>query len=60
VEEETDNLGILGGEIASVVAAVREKEHGILMTGGNCTHITGVIGGLQDVHGADARIGLRR
>jgi arginase len=28
------------------------------MTGGNCCHITGIIGGLQDAHGSDSRIGL--
>ena len=28
------------------------------MTGGDCTHITGVVGGLQDAHGPAARIGL--
>ena len=28
------------------------------MTGGNCHHAPGVLGGLQDAHGAGARIGL--
>jgi len=28
------------------------------MTGGDCTHLTGVVGGLQDAHGPAARIGL--
>jgi arginase len=28
------------------------------MTGGDCTHCTGVLGGLQDAHGPAARIGL--
>ena len=58
VSEETVNLGLLGGEIATVTAAARQAGHGVVMTGGDCTHITGIVGGLQDAHGADARIGL--
>ena len=57
-EVETDNLGLLGGEIAGAVASAREAGKAVLMTGGDCSHITGVIGGLQDAHGAQARIGL--
>lgn len=56
--EPTDNLGILGGLIAESVADARRQGKGVLMSGGDCSHITGVIGGLQDAHGADARIGL--
>jgi arginase len=52
------NLGILGGQIAEEVAAARREGRAVLMTGGNCCHITGVIGGLQDAHGPSARIGL--
>ena len=55
---ETDNLGILGGLIADQVATARRADRAPLMVGGNCSHITGVIGGLQQAHGADARIGL--
>jgi arginase len=57
-EEETETLGILGGAIAGVVASARRAGKAILMTGGDCTHITGVIGGLQDVHGPGVRVGL--
>lgn len=57
-KSDPDNLGILGGEIASAVATGRRAGSGVLMSGGDCSHITGVIGGLQDAHGADARIGL--
>jgi arginase len=57
-EEETDNLGLLGGAIADAVAAAQRQGKGILMTGGDCTHMTGVLGGLQDAHGPAARIGL--
>ena len=56
--EETDNLGKLGGAIAEAVAAARRDSKGVLMTGGDCTHITGVAGGLQMAHGPTTRIGL--
>jgi len=56
--EETDNLGVLGGEIANAIAAGCRNGAAVLMVGGNCSHITGVVGGLQDVHGPGARIGL--
>jgi arginase len=56
--DEPENLGILSGEIATAVAAARRAGHAVLMSGGDCSHITGVLGGLQDTHGADAKIGL--
>ena len=56
--EEHLNIGILGGMIAEEVASGLKAGDGILVTGGDCTHSTGVLGGLQLVHGADARIGL--
>lgn len=58
VADEPTNLGHLSGQIADTVAAARRAGHPILMSGGDCSHITGVIGGLQDAHGTDARIGL--
>jgi arginase len=51
-------LGALGGAIADVVAEARRADKAILMTGGNCSHAPGVLGGLQDAHGPGARIGL--
>ncbi|NKB67861.1 MAG: arginase [Candidatus Latescibacteria bacterium] len=51
-------LGRLGGAIAQAVAQARQQDKAILMTGGNCHHITGVIGGLQEAHGPDLRLGL--
>jgi arginase len=57
-EEETDDIGAFGGIIADIVASARREGKAILMTGGDCTHITGVVGGLQDAHGPAARIGL--
>jgi arginase len=56
--EPAVDLGLLGGAIADVVAAARHAGCAVMMVGGNCTHMTGVLGGLQDAHGADARIGL--
>lgn len=57
-EKEIENLGILGGEIANIVASARREGKMILISGGDCTHITGVVGGLQEAHGPAARIGL--
>ena len=56
--EESDNLGLLGGAIAETVAAARRQGKAILMTGGDCNHMTGLLGGLQDAYGPAARIGL--
>lgn len=55
---ETDNIGRLNGAIADHVAAGLREDRAVLMTGGNCCHITGVVGGLQDAYGPDVRIGL--
>ena len=57
-EDAVQNLGILGGQIANEVATARKDGAAVFMTGGNCCHITGVIGGLQDAHGPGVRIGL--
>jgi len=56
--EETDNLGLMNGAIAKVVAEANQHGQAVLMTGGDCNHCTGVLGGLQDVNGPDARIGM--
>jgi arginase len=58
VADEPTNLGIFGGLIADEVAAARRQGKALLLVGGNCAHMTGVVGGLQDVHGPGARIGL--
>jgi arginase len=52
------NIGIVGGKIAEEVAAAIRDGKAVLMTGGNCCHMTGVVGGLQDAYGARTRIGL--
>jgi arginase len=57
-DDPTDNIGLLGGEIADAVAAGRRAGEPVLVVGGNCSHVPGVVGGLQQAHGVDARIGL--
>jgi arginase len=55
---EPDDIGLIGGAIAEAVGAARWEGKAILMTGGNCSHTTGLMGGLQDAHGPAVRIGL--
>jgi arginase len=55
---KAENIGLLNGAIADAVAAARQQGAAVLLVGGNCSHMTGVVGGLQDAHGAGARIGL--
>jgi arginase len=57
-EEPTINLGLIGGEIAKAVAEGRQDDRPVLVVGGNCAITPGVVGGLQQVHGPAARIGL--
>lgn len=57
-EEEPANLGLICAAIADEVAAARRAGLAVLLTGGDCTHSVGVLGGLQDAHGPDARVGL--
>jgi arginase len=57
------NMGVIAGAIADAVAEGSGRRlvytpPAILMVGGNCNHATGVLGGLQDIYGAAARIGL--
>lgn len=58
LDEPTDNLGLMGGEIAEAVAEGRRAGKPVLVLGGNCASVPGVIGGLQEAHGPTARIGL--
>ncbi len=57
-DDKETNLGLINGAIADAVAAARREDRALLMTGGNCTHITGILGGLQDAHGPELRVGL--
>jgi arginase len=52
------NLGLIGGEIAAAVAEGRRAGKPVLVAGGTCDAVPGVIGGLQQAHGLEARIGL--
>src|SRR5581483_6857076 len=56
--EPTVDLGLIGGEIAAAVAEGRRTGRPVLVVGGNCAAVPGVIGGLQLAHGPAARIGL--
>ena len=51
-------LGALDGAIAEAAAEACRAGRAVLMTGGNCSHAPGVLGGLQDAYGPGARIGL--
>ncbi len=57
-DHPTHNLGLIGGAIADLVHAGSSTGTPVVVTGGDCSHLTGVLGGLQDTHGPDARIGL--
>jgi len=46
-DDEPANLGLIGGAIAEAVAAARRAGRAVLMTGGDCTHITGVLAGCR-------------
>ena len=51
-------LALQGGRIADAVAAGARAGLPVLVTGGNCTCLPGVLGGLQQAFGPAARIGL--
>ncbi len=57
-DDPIDNLGLLGGAIAEAVAEGARAERPVVVVGGDCSHLPGVLGGLQDAHGPTARIGL--
>jgi arginase len=56
--EPTDDLGLMGSAIADEVASGLREGKGVMMVGGDCSHITGVFGGIQDVYGPDVKVGL--
>jgi arginase len=55
---QADDFGLFNGIIADLAAEAMRARKAILMTGGDCTHLTGIVGGLQQAFGAAARIGL--
>jgi arginase len=58
IGEPVADRGQFGGEIAAAVAAGRQAGKPVLVVGGTCDAVPGVLGGLQQAHGAAARIGL--
>lgn len=55
---QAEDFGLFNGIIADLTAEAVRARKAILMTGGDCTHLTGIVGGLQQAFGAAARIGL--
>jgi arginase len=58
VAEPTENLALMGARIADSVAEGFAAGTNVVVSGGNCNVLPGVIGGLQQAHGSTARIGL--
>ena len=52
------NLGRINGAIADAVAEGLRAGRRTVVVGGNCSHFPGVVGGMQEVYGPTARIGL--
>jgi arginase len=52
------DLGLVCGAVAEKVAAGLRAGRPVLVTGGNCSHSVGVLGGIQGARGPMARVGL--
>jgi arginase len=52
------NVGRLGAHTADLVSAARAGGAGVLVLSGDDTSMVGVVSGLQQAHGAGARIGI--
>ncbi|MBA2276431.1 MAG: arginase family protein [Chloroflexia bacterium] len=52
------NIGRLGATTATLVAAARAEAAGVLVLAGDDTASVGIVSGLQQAHGAGARIGI--
>lgn len=57
-DDPVENLGRAGGYIADAVARGITSGRGVVVAGGNCGSLPGIIGGFQQGLGATARIGL--
>lgn len=57
-EDPIANLGAIGGEVANAVAEGVRAGRRVAIVGGNCSHLPGVLGGLQDALGPTTKIGL--
>ncbi len=58
LDDPVDTLGLMCGRIADEVAAGFAAGEHVVVAGGNCGALPGVIGGLQQAKGSTARIGL--
>ena len=52
------NLGHLNAAIAAEVAGALRAGNAPLLLGGSCSHLVGMLAGIQQVVGCDARVGL--
>lgn len=57
-DDRIANLGRLNAKIASEVTEAYASGAAPLLMGGTCSHLVGMIAGLQQAYGASARIGL--
>lgn len=57
-ENRIVNLGRLNAKIAGEVVEAHAAGSWPLLLGGTCSHLVGMIAGLQRIHGAGARLGL--
>lgn len=58
VDDPIASLANMSGRIAGAVAGGVREGRKVLMVGGNCTAVPGMVGGLQQALGATRRIGL--
>lgn len=58
VDDPIESLGRMSGRISEAVADGARAGRNVLMVGGNCTAVPGMVGGLQQGLGATRRIGL--
>lgn len=57
-DDPIESLAAMSGRIAGAVASGVQAGRRVLVVGGNCTAVPGVVGGLQQALGATTRIGL--
>lgn len=58
VDDPIASLAVMSGRIAAEVANGMRAGRDLLMVGGNCTSVPGMVGGLQQALGPTIRIGL--
>ena len=57
-DDPTERLGAFNAQIASAVADAIARGAQPLLAGGTCSHLPGMVGGLEQAYGPTARIGL--